>query len=262
MELDFVFSADIPVLYKVVNRKNLTIREYSFIRGNTKYQQGINTGEIPEIDLPLSDLREHKKELEEQLKLNFEHCLRYYSLCALNIKIWLSKEIPDIPLSGDSKSEFAIKLALPLQQVFTGITVGASYNDIRLRLEKDELLNRQIKVDLNSASIHYDFNILLNSLRSDIEQIQNIVAPAVDLYFNYLTVVSNINNRIPKDYTKLLRKSVSSMTEKEQVDRIEEIYREVGKYPEAIKRFNNEMGKEVYNGYNSFKAARYRVRNS
>jgi hypothetical protein len=50
-------------------------------------------------------------------------------------------------------------------------------------------------------------------------------------------------------------------TRKERVQRVEEIYREVEHYPTAIKQFNDEMGEEIYQDYDSFKTARWKVRN-
>lgn len=50
-------------------------------------------------------------------------------------------------------------------------------------------------------------------------------------------------------------------TRKKRVERVEEIYREVENYTDAINQFNEEVGEIIYQDYESFKAARYKVLN-
>ena len=88
----------------------------------------------------------------------------------------------------------------------------------------------------------------------DIECFQTYLELKRDQLFTYIY-------NVKQHHLKLEKPRTDKTSEKEHVERVEEIYRQTERYEDAIKQFNEEMGREIYKNYSSFKAARYRVRN-
>ena len=270
--IDIINQEKPPSLFFTVEADGIIVKQFNFIKWHKDfYEERIELPEIPEDDVAL--FSSFKRELEIQLELNQQHCLKYYALIKGNVIDRLNIIFNDIYWDHLERSEkedlhrFVLYVRYVLHHIMAGVDLQTLKAEIEDGIKGDSVMN--FPNDFAIQGVYLSMGKILSDISPQVEVIEQVVNRSVDIYHKYLLVHSKI---AAFDYKKVLYElkkdssisiigSNKSLSSAEKVQMVEEARKRPGvkSYDQALDVLGSE-GNRPYENYKSFNSARHRLK--
>jgi len=261
--IELATSCEVPPLYIAAEYDGIITKEYPFISRHPLVVQ--REGSFPIKKFKKSDitlLSLYKNEIENQLSLNRDYCVRNYNKIKNNVTFYLRKKFKETNgvFSGNNDFGSVASFALQVHYVLTYTLYGTEVGYIKEELNKKDRFKAKINyVNDSNKETTFDINDIYEENTDLLGGIERVVLRSVSLYFIYISLQVQIYDLNPNE---LQSSSIKVLSPFEKVQLIEKARKQPGirNYDEAILTASKKFEEPLYKDYDSFKVVRHRFK--